>query len=263
MSGNAWEWCADYHGKYTAENQINPQGPATGTDRVIRSGSFRTTADRCTNKHRQARDADYPDSHITLRLVLHDTVPVLPEPEYVDLGLSVKWATFNLGATSPEDYGDYFAWGETEPKEEYTWENYKWCDGTDTHITKYNTSDGKITLELEDDAAHVNWGSNWRMPRKDELKELIDSCQWERATLNDVVGNKITGPNGNSIFIPAAGSYNSFDDQLNSAGTSGWLYSSTKASNTYASEVNMGVGKATQTHCSKCLGLTIRPVYDD
>ena len=243
MSGNAWEWCADYHGKYTAENQINPQGPAAGTDRVLRSGSFRTTADRCTNKHRQARDADYPDSHISFRLVLHNTVPVSPEPEYVDLGLSVKWATFNLGATSPEDYGDYFAWGETEPKEEYTWANYKWCDGTDTHITKYNTSDGKITLELEDDAAHVNWGSNWRMPSKDELKELIDSCQWERATLNDVVGNKITGPNGNSIFIPAAGSYNSFDDQLNSAGTSGWLYSSTKASNTYASEVNMGVGK--------------------
>ena len=182
---------------------------------------------------------------------------------YVDLGLSVKWAMTNIGANTPEDYGDYFAWGETEPKDEYTWENYKWCDGTDTHITKYNTSDGKITLELEDDAAHVNWGSNWRMPRKDELKELIDSCQWERVTLNDVVGNKITGPNGNSIFIPAAGSYNSFDDQLNSAGTGGWLYSSTKASNTYASEVNMGVGKATQTTCSKCLGLTIRPVYDD
>ena len=182
---------------------------------------------------------------------------------YVDLGLSVKWAMTNIGANTPEDYGDYFAWGETEPKDEYTWENYKWCDGTDTHITKYNTSDGKITLELEDDAAHVNWGSNWRMPRKDELKELIDSCQWERATFNDVVGNKITGPNGNSIFIPAAGSYNSFDDQLNSAGTGGWLYSSTKASNTYASEVNMGVGKATQTTCSKCLGLTIRPVYDD
>ncbi len=97
MSGNAWEWCADYHGKYTAENQINPQGPATGTDRVIRSGSFRTTADRCTNKHRQAREADYPDSHITLRLVLHDTVPEPPKRIGVFSVAADKQVSFSLG----------------------------------------------------------------------------------------------------------------------------------------------------------------------
>ena len=111
---------------------------------------------------------------------------------------------------------DYFAWGETEPKETYSWATYKWCDGTDANITKYNTADGKTILEPADDAAQVHWGGNWRMPTKEELQELIDSCQWERVTLNSVIGNKITGPNGNSIFIPAAGSYNSFDNQLHS-----------------------------------------------
>ena len=82
--------------------------------------------------------------------------------EYVDLGLSVKWATCNVGANSPEEYGDYFAWGETEPKAEYSWENYKWCDGTASNMIKYNKTDGLTTLDLDDDVAHVNWRYNYR-----------------------------------------------------------------------------------------------------
>ena len=198
----------------------------------------------------------------SVRLV-HDTILPPPVPEYVDLGLSVKWATFNVGARAPEYYGDYFAWGETEPKEEYSWATYKWCDGTKDNVTKYNKTDSLTTLEPEDDAAHVHWGNKWRMPTKEELQELIDSCQWERTTVNEVRGNTVTGPNGNSIFIPLAGSYNSFDNQLNSIGTTGWLYSSTKSGSTNAVEINMGYGGATATSCSKCLGLNIRPVYDD
>ena len=194
----------------------------------------------------------------SVRLV-HDSVI----PEAVDLGLSVKWATFNVGASKPEDYGDYFAWGETEPKEEYSWATYKWYDGTTNNITKYNKTDSLTTLEPEDDAAHVHWGDKWRMPTKEELQELIDSCQWERTTVNEVRGNTVTGPNGNSIFIPLAGSYNSFDNQLHSIGTTGWLYSSTRSGGTNAVEINMGYGGATATSCSKCLGLNIRPVYDD
>ena len=262
MSGNAWEWCADYYDKYTADPKTDPKGPTTGTGRVIRSGSFRTTAERCSNKHRQAREADYPDSHITLRLVLHDTEPA-PEPEYVDLGLSVKWATFNVGATSPEDYGDYFAWGETEPKQTYSWENYKWCDGTQNTMTKYNATDGKTILEPADDAAQVHWGGNWRMPTEEEQQELIDRCSWERTNLNGVIGYKVTGPNGNSIFIPIAGAYNSFDNQLNSVGSIGWIYSSTIATEIRAYEIHIEEGGIEQRNCSRCVGLTIRPVYDD
>ena len=198
----------------------------------------------------------------SVRLV-HDTILPPPVPEYVDLGLSVKWATFNVGARAPEYYGDYFAWGETEPKEEYSWATYKWCDGTKDNVTKYNKTDSLTTLEPEDDAAHVHWGNKWRMPTKEELQELIDSCQWERTTVNEVRGNTVTGPNGNSIFIPLAGSYNSFDNQLHSIGTTGWLYSSTRSGGTSAVEMNMGHGGATTTSCSKCLGLNIRPVYDN
>ena len=198
----------------------------------------------------------------SVRLV-HDTIVPKLEPEYVDLGLSVKWATFNVGATKPEDYGDYFAWGETEPKEEYTWENYKWCDGTDANITKYNTTDGKTILEPADDAAQVHWGGKWRMPTKEEQQELIDRCRWERTNLNGVIGYKVTGPNGNSIFIPIAGAYNSFDNQLNSVGSIGWIYSSTIATEIRAYEIHIEEGGIQQKDCSRCVGLTIRPVYDD
>lgn len=135
--------------------------------------------------------------------------------EYVDLGLSVKWATFNVGASKPEEYGDYFAWGETEPKEEYSWSTYRWCDGSASTLTKYNTEsnygtvDNKTVLESADDAASINWGGAWRMPTYSELTELRDSCTWTWTTLNDVYGCEVTsnrsGYTNKSIFLPAAG----------------------------------------------------------
>ena len=108
--------------------------------------------------------------------------------EYVDLGLSVKWAKCNVGAENPENYGTYFAWGETEPKDNYSWENYKWCNGSQTTLTKYNidsdygTVDNLTTLEIADDAAAANWGGAWRMPTYNELSALLDSCYWEWTT---------------------------------------------------------------------------------
>ena len=142
----------------------------------------------------------------------------MPEPEYVDLGLSVKWATFNVGATSPEDYGDYFAWGDTEPKENYNWATYKWCEGTDKTMTKYCSdsnygnngfTDNKMELDLSDDAAHANWGGNWRMPTDAELTELREQCTWTWTTQDGVNGYKVTsktsGYTDKSIFLPAAG----------------------------------------------------------
>ncbi|MBQ9363941.1 MAG: Ig domain-containing protein [Bacteroidaceae bacterium] len=151
--------------------------------------------------------------------------------EYVDLGLSVKWATMNIGASSPEDYGDYFAWGETEPKDTYNWSTYKWCNGSSTTLTKYclssdyGTVDKKTTLELEDDAAHANWGGTWRMPTSGEIEELRNKCRSTWTTHNGVNGCKVVSKiNGNSIFLPAAG-YRS-DDSLNDAGIWGYNWSS-------------------------------------
>ncbi len=132
--------------------------------------------------------------------------------EYVDLGLSVKWATMNVGANAPEEYGDYFAWGELWSKDYYDWSNYMWCnDGSHVALTEYctdsrfGTVDNKTVLEPEDDTAQANWGGTWRMPTFDEIEELKDNCSWEWTTQNGVYGQKVTGSNGNSIFLPAAG----------------------------------------------------------
>lgn len=131
----------------------------------------------------------------------------------VDLGLpsGTLWADRNVGANAPEAYGDYFAWGETEPKDYYDWSTYKWCNGSSSTMTKYCTSssygtvDNKTVLDLEDDAAYVNMGSEWRMPSIENLNELKTYCTRSRITLNGVTGDKYLGPNGNSIFLPVAG----------------------------------------------------------
>lgn len=131
----------------------------------------------------------------------------------VDLGLpsGTLWADRNVGADSPEAYGGYFAWGETAPKSTYNWSTYKWCNGSYDTQTKYctdsyyGTVDNKTTLDLEDDAAYVNMGSEWRMPTTTEQRELMDNCTWTWTTQNGVNGRKVTGKNGNSIFLPAAG----------------------------------------------------------
>ena len=133
--------------------------------------------------------------------------------EYIDLGLpsGLKWATMNVGATKPEEYGALFAWGETEPKSIYKWSTYKWCNGSSNSLTKYNTwssygkVDNKTVLDPEDDAAHVNWGGSWRMPTVEECDELMNNCTWTWTTQNEVNGRLVTGPNGKSIFLPAAG----------------------------------------------------------
>ena len=155
--------------------------------------------------------------------------------EYVDLGLSVKWATCNVGANKPEDYGDYFAWGEVEPKDIYDWcTTYKYCNGSVFSLKKYcnkssygnnGFTDNKTQLDLSDDAARVNWGGSWRMPTDAEWTELREQCTWTWTTQNGVYGRKVTSKtNGNSIFLPAAG-YSSLSSVL-SAGSYGYYWSS-------------------------------------
>lgn len=133
--------------------------------------------------------------------------------EYVDLGLpsGLKWAACNVGANSPEEYGGYYAWGETEEKSSYNWSTYKWCNGSYNTMTKYCTDDfygivdNKTILDPEDDVAHVKWGGSWRMPTEAEQEELCNECVWIWTAQNGVNGYRVTGPNGNSIFLPAVG----------------------------------------------------------
>ena len=154
---------------------------------------------------------------------------------YVDLGLpsGTKWATCNVGATKPEEYGNYYAWGETETKTTYDWSTYKWCNGDYDIQTKYCTSssygtvDNKTVLELADDAARANWGGAWRMPTDGEWGELLDECTWEwkNAYKGTTAGYLVTSKiNGNSIFLPAAGCR--FNDDLYFAGDDGLYWSS-------------------------------------
>ena len=151
--------------------------------------------------------------------------------EYVDLGLSVKWATCNVGADSPEEYGDYFAWGETSTKKTYDEDN---CPTYGLSISQlqsqgYIDSEGNLTSQY--DAATANWGGDWRMPTYDELKELSNNCTWTWTTQNGVNGYNVEGHNGNSIFLPAAGFRNG--SSLRYAGSDGHYWSSTSCDNYY------------------------------
>ena len=119
--------------------------------------------------------------------------------EYVDLGLSVKWATCNVGADNPWNLGDFFAWGETEPKGGTY--NYKWYD-SEGGYTKYCDIDNKFFLDTADDAAIANWGGDWRMPTYGELQELVTNCIWTETIQKGVLGYNVRGENGNSIFLP-------------------------------------------------------------
>lgn len=186
---------------------------------------------------------------------------------YVDLGLSVKWATCNVGADYPEDNGDYFAWGETEPKSTYNLSTYKWFQGSSTTLTKYctdsdyGTVDNKTQLDLSDDAVYVNWGGSWRMPTYAEFTELREKCSWIWTSKNGVKGYKVTSKiNGRSIFLPAAGSrqYSSlYNDGLN-----GYYWTSSLDTDNphYAWYVDFDPLHVYWRHLDRFPGQSVRPV---
>ena len=137
---------------------------------------------------------------------------------YVDLGLpsGTLWATMNFGANSETDYGLYFAWGETQgyanaSTKAFSWSDYKWTEDEGSTLTKYNATDGKTVLDLEDDAAHVNWGGDWHMPTKEQCQELFNTTYVTNAWVTDYNGSGVNGrlftsvSNGNTMFVPAAG----------------------------------------------------------
>lgn len=190
--------------------------------------------------------------------------------ECVDLGLSVKWATYNVGANSPEEYGDYYAWGETSTKSEYSWETYKWCRGSATSLTKYcsyspygnGNADYKSVLDKSDDVAYVRWGNKWRMPTFEEVRELYDKCHWENAICNGINGRLVTGPNGNSIFLPYSGFYNS-NSGLVGCGERASYWSAT-IRNPGNSDYSASYHNLTSCVGSdfRCSGYTVRPVTE-
>ena len=179
--------------------------------------------------------------------------------EYVDLGLSVKWATCNVGASSPEEYGDYYAWGETETKSTYNWSTYIDSPNRDGNsFTKYYNNGGKTQLDPDDDVAHVKWKGTWRMPTDTELTELRTMCKW---TWNSTKkGYTVEGPNGNSIFLPAAG-YRS-GGSLYNAGSRGVYWSSsldTSGSND-AYSVYFNSSNVDRYDNGRFYGRSVRPV---
>ena len=159
------------------------------------------------------------------------TADVINGHEYVDLGLSVKWAAMNLGATRVSDRGGHYAWGETGNKADYTWSTYKHGTSADD-LSKYSYKDDRLALQMRDDAAHMNWWGDWRMPTGTEWEELCDrcNCSWEWTSVDETPGYRVTskkvGYGYNSIFLPAGGYFRGCS--IEGAGSAGYYWSSAR-----------------------------------
>ena len=189
----------------------------------------------------------------------------------VDMGTSVKWAAYNLGATKPEEFGGYYVWGETLTKSIYNWNKYTWCNGDYNKLTKYcpadktdywdgeGTPDGKTVLDLEDDAARANWGGTWRMPTDEEWTELREGCLWEWTTYEGINGYNVYGFGGGKIiFLPAAG------NNYNGKGSHGHYWSSSLSTDSpsYAWFVYFFSSYVGRSNGDRYRGFSVRPVCD-
>lgn len=200
------------------------------------------------------------------------TVSESLDPHPVDMGLpsGLKWASWNLGASRPENNGRYYAWGEIETKDYYAWSTYKWWQGADWFITKYCTNssygeiDNKTVLEITDDAAAVNLGDKWRIPTDEEWTELrsADNCTWVYTTVNEVNGYLVTSnANGNSIFLPSAG-YKGENGHLYDGERGRYWAATINTENNegHARSVNFDSNKVSRSSYYRYFGRSIRPV---
>lgn len=204
----------------------------------------------------------------SVRPVSEPEAPNANGREYVNLGLSVNWATCNVGAESPEEYGDYYAWGETTTKDKYDENNNVTHKLSHSELQSLGYIDENDNLTLSHDAARANWGGDWRMPTYDEYNELITKCTWKLTVQNGVDGFVVTSKtNGNSIFLPLAGE--KWGENHNSATDVGTCWSSTYSTGTweggesthyFSFGCNFSWGLYEMVECSRYAGLTIRPV---
>ena len=177
---------------------------------------------------------------------------------YVDLGLpsGTLWATKNVGANTPQDEGDYFAWGETESKQNYWWDTYEHGTGS-PNLTKYNDTDNKIVLDLEDDAARVNWGGSWKIPTPAQFQELVEECTFTWDSTNN---GYIVSSNDNSIFIPAGYFYSGTTNGMLGDGLY-WTSSLYENDNDDACDIYFSSSETPYVDREhRCYGMSIRPV---
>lgn len=181
----------------------------------------------CGNKATEPAEAEEPSRQISVEAeeiapeeLARNVSGTVAGHDYVDLGLSVKWATCNIGARRPEVFGNYYAWGETEPKTSFTQDNSE---------TYGKEMSGDISGNADYDAARANWGGSWRTPTKGEMEEIVRKCSWERATVDGKGGFKVTGPSGKYIFLPAAGVRHG--TKAGNVGEDGFYWSSTPGDN--------------------------------
>ena len=179
----------------------------------------------------------------------------------IDLGLpsGTKWASCNIGANKPEEYGSYYAWGEIEDNTIYSWKTYSHCDGS---------QEGCYLLGISNtdyDTAKMIWGIAWQMPSSEQIEELIKNCSFEIMIVNNIKGGKFTGPNGNSIFLPATGYYS--ESEIYDKGETGYYWTSTEygISNAYNFKIDCEDYQPEPprtSYESRCCGLPIRPVWN-
>ena len=244
------EWDESYHYSINVNTNTNQRTEITPTDPFPRSQEPTEPPFGFVN-----RDKTGIEKHVC----------TIQGHEYVDLGLSVKWATCNVGANAPHEYGDYFAWGETETKRKYIAENCK-------TIECIKVRKGFLKLRIETrcidkrenfkDTARSNWGGSWRLPTRREMEELVNKCTWTWTTQSGVNGYKVTGPNGNSIFLPAAGYCDG--SSRDNVGGHGYYWNSTPdGSRTYeASDLSFFRGRRWMSESSRDYGHTVRPVSE-
>ena len=246
--------------------EMRPQQYVVGTPQLLRPNEFTNPNTPFANWNTAADGSGTRYANMQeITIFRNITLYAQWGKKYVDLGLpsGTLWAICNVGTEAPEEFGDHFAWGETEPKDEFNWVTYRWCcngeeilNGEELIMTKYNADDHLTTLDAADDAATANWGEDWRMPTKEELSELILYCTVTRTTYNGVWGNLFVGRNGNSIFLPSAGGYgqNEVDD--------GGLYWSSSVGSDFDDAWYIFAGGNWLAGCfRRCCGFSVRPVY--
>lgn len=206
---------------------------------------------------------DTPVIGMSIRPVLGETAETDPEPEpgpmnMVDLGLSVKWGGHNVGAANESEYGNYYSWGVTKMQVMYSEQTHPWCDPETGAYTDLGDNIGGTKY----DVATVRWGEGWRMPTKAEFDELLNECTWQWTNSGGHLGYRVTGPNGNSIFLPASGFKGT--EGLVSLGSAGYYASSNphERMDYQAYYLYIASGKRKTDTTYKCLGITVRPVHE-